>query len=63
MVRSITLEAVLKDYTILLNGMKEINFTMYDDDGLMAYGKLVALEKFDTLLASGCILAILFSML
>ena len=48
-VRTIAIEAVLKDYTILMDVMKETNLTTHDDNSLKAHGVLVALEKFDTL--------------
>ena len=47
--RTIAIEAVLKDYAILIDVMEEINRTTHDDNGLKARGVLVALEKFETL--------------
>ena len=47
--RTTAIEAVLKDYAILIHVMEEINLTTHDDNGLKAHGVLVALEKFETL--------------
>ena len=47
--RNSTIEAVLKDYSILMETMAEINSTTHNEHGLKASGILSALEKFDTL--------------
>ena len=47
--RTGTVEAVLKDYSILMETMKEINHTTHDEYGLKAGGILSLLEKFDML--------------
>ena len=46
--RTVAIDAVLKDYTILIETMDEVNQTTHDDNGLKARGVLLALEKFDT---------------
>ena len=43
------IEAVLKDYSILMETMAKINSTTHDEYGLKAGGILSALEKFNTL--------------
>ena len=46
--RTAAIEAVLKDYSILMEVMGEIHDTTHDEYGLKAYGILTSLEKFDT---------------
>ena len=41
--------AVLKDYSILMETMSEVNATTRDEYGLKAGGIVAALEKFSTL--------------
>ena len=41
--------AILKDYSILMETMEEINHTSHDEHGLKAAGILASLEKFSTL--------------
>ena len=47
--RTSAIEAVLKDYPILMETMSEINSTTHDKYGLKAGGILASLEKFSTL--------------
>ena len=47
--RTGAIEAVLKDYVILMETMEEVNQTTHDEYGLKAKGVLSALEQFDTL--------------
>ena len=47
--RTSAIEAVIKDYSILIEAMAEINSTTHDEYGLKAGGILSALEKFSTL--------------
>ena len=47
--RTEAIEAVLKDYSILIETMEEINHTTHDEYGLKAGGILSLLEKFDML--------------
>jgi hypothetical protein len=47
--RTTAIEAVLKDYSILMDAMEEINHSTHDEYGLKAKGILTAMEKFDTL--------------
>lgn len=47
--RTSAIEAVLKDYAILLERMSEINSTTHDEYGLKAAGILASLEKFSIL--------------
>ena len=47
--RTSAIEAVLKDYPILMETMTEINNTTHDEYGLKAAGILASLEKFSTL--------------
>lgn len=46
--RTAAFEAVLKDYSTLIEAMDEIHQTTHDEYGLKAHGLLLALEKFDT---------------
>lgn len=46
--RTAAIDAVLKDYAVLMDTMEEVHSTTKDDNGLKAQGVLVALEKFDT---------------
>lgn len=47
--RTSAIDAVLKDYPILMETMSEVNATTRDEYGLKAGGILAALEKFSTL--------------
>ncbi len=47
--RTSAIEAVLKDYAILMETMSEINSTTHDEYGLKAAGILASLEKFSIL--------------
>ena len=47
--RTGAIEAVLKDYSVLMETMEEIHHTTHDEYGLKAGGILASLEKFDTL--------------
>ena len=47
--RTGAIEAVLKDYSILMDAMEDINLSTHDEYGLKAKGILTAMEKFDTL--------------
>ena len=47
--RTSAIDAVLKDYPILMETMSEVNATTRDEYGLKADGILAALEKFSTL--------------
>ena len=47
--RTSAIEAVIKDYSILIETMTEINSTTHDEYGLKAGGIVSALEKFSTL--------------
>ena len=47
--RTSAIDAVLKDYSILMETMSEVNETTRDEYGLKAGGILAALEKFSTL--------------
>ena len=47
-VRTASIEAVLKDYSVLIPLMEEIHLTTHDEYGLKAYGILHSLEKFET---------------
>ena len=47
--RTSAIEAVLKDYVILMETMAEINSTTHDEYGLKAAGMLTSLEKFSIL--------------
>ena len=47
--RTTAIEAVLKDYSILMDAMEEINHSTHNEYGLKAKGILTAMEKFDTL--------------
>ena len=40
------IEAILKDYSILMETMEEINHISHDEHGLKAAGILASLEKF-----------------
>ena len=44
--RHVTIEAVLKDYAILMETMEEINVTTHDEYGMKAGGILASLQKF-----------------
>ena len=46
--RTTAIEAVLKDHSILMDAMEEINHSTHDEYGLKAKGILTAMEKFDT---------------
>ena len=46
--RHVAIEAVLKDYTILIETMEEINFTTHDEYGMKAGGILASMQKFQT---------------
>jgi len=48
-VRTGAINAVLKDYTILMDTMEEVSHTMHDEYGVKANGILSVLEKFETL--------------
>ena len=47
--RTTAIDAILKDYSILMETMSEVNATTRDEYGLKAGGILAALEKFSTL--------------
>ena len=47
--QDVAIDAVLKDYSILMETMSEVNATTRDEYGLKAGGILAALEKFSTL--------------
>ena len=47
--KTAAMEAVLKDYTQLLETLEEINSTTHDEYGLIASGLMQSLEKFSTL--------------
>jgi len=47
--RTTSIEAILKDYSILMEVMDEVHHTTHDEYGLKAHGILTSLEKFDTL--------------
>ena len=47
--RTFAIDAVLKDYSILMETKSEVNATTCDEYGLNAGGILAALEKFSTL--------------
>ena len=47
--RTSAIEAVLKDYSTLMETMEEIHCTTHDENGLKARGVLSALGQFDTL--------------
>ena len=47
--RTAAIDAILKDYTVLMETMEEIHATTHDDYGLKASGCLHSLEKFSTL--------------
>ena len=47
--RTSAIYAVLKDYSILMETMNEVNATTRDEYGLKAGGIVAALEKFSTL--------------
>ena len=47
--RTTAIEAVLKDYSLLMDTMEEINQTAHDEYGLKAKGIFTAMDKFDTL--------------
>ena len=46
--RHVAIEAVLKDYEILMETMEEINFTTHDEYGMKAGGILASMQKFQT---------------
>ena len=48
-VRTGAIDAVLKDYTILMDTMEEVSRTTHDEYGVKANGILSILEKFETL--------------
>ena len=48
-VRTASIDAVIKDYTILMDTLEEVNSTTHDEYGLKAGGLLHALEVFSTL--------------
>ena len=47
--RTSAIEAVLKDYSILMDTMEEVNHTTHDEYGLRAKGILTTMEKFENL--------------
>ena len=47
--RTGAIEAVLKDYSVLMETLEEVNHTTRDEYGLKAGGLLAALDKFQTL--------------
>ena len=47
--RTYSIDAVLNDYSILMETMSEVNATTRDEYGLKAGGIIAALEKFSTL--------------
>lgn len=47
--RTGSIDAILKDYDVLLEVLEEIHATTKDEYGLKASGLLKLLEKFDTL--------------
>lgn len=47
-VRTKAIEAVLKNYAVLEDTMKEVNETQHDDNGALAGGVLARMEKFET---------------
>ena len=49
MARTAALEAILEDYTLLLEALDEIHSTTHDDYSLKAGGLMHSLEKFSTL--------------
>ena len=48
-VRTGAIDAVLKDYAVVMDTMEEVNRTTRDEHGLKAGGVLAALQKFETL--------------
>ena len=48
-VRTGAIDAILKDYAVLMDTMEEVYRTTHDEHGLKANGVLAALEKFQTL--------------
>ena len=50
--RTAAIDAILKDYEVLLETLEEVHATTRDKYGLKAGGLLQALEKFSTFLAS-----------
>ena len=46
--RTAAIDAILKDYTVLMETMEEIHATTHDEYGLKASGCLHSLEKFNT---------------
>ena len=43
------IDAILKDYSVIMNTLEEINSTTHDEYGMKAAGFLQSLEKFNTL--------------
>lgn len=48
-VRTDAIEAVIKQYSIIMETLDEVNHTTHDEYGLKAGGVLATLEKFETL--------------
>ena len=48
-VRTGAIDAVLKDYAVVMDTMEEVNRTTRNEHGLKAGGDLAALQKFETL--------------
>ena len=48
-VRAEALDAVLKQYKVIIETMEEVHSTTHDEYGMKAGGIVTALEKFDTL--------------
>ena len=48
-VRTEALNAVIKQYSVIMETMEEVNRSTHDDYGLKAGGVLSSLEKFETL--------------
>ncbi len=49
MVRTDAIEAVIKQYPVIMETMDEVNRTTHDEYGFGAGGVLTTLEKFETL--------------
>lgn len=47
--RTAAIDAILKDYTVLVETLEEVHATTHDEYGLKASGCLHSLEKFSTL--------------
>ena len=47
--RTVAIDAVLKDYSVLMDTLEEISLTTHDEYGMKASGYLQSLQKFNTL--------------